>query len=429
MRAIRPLLFHIFYSTSFTVVFLLVLAFIVLAPTDAVFQAWENRRGDVGVIAGSYVLTALLASLIYASRLFSNRSVLQGIPKTYIPIQLEDLPGQLTRKEIVEGLDRSAIIAYTARPRLDQPEDHSPTAGARISAITHSESGKKEDKPTWGIITHPGWSSPASPDLPNLHYDSVIAELPDLIEAKAVSLVPINPLLGREPDGTPLPAEHIVEILQRPLNMGLRDYIAYLDSLKLINPSTLGADFLFLYERARFSTRPLDEPDFRTLTSVFASILRGMTELNPELLAQLRDVDQNDDTQDWQTAAAWSLKSASTFSVVNDTGSIRHHRPPPRRVSEDSVPSLPTEDEAVPDEVLSKQHSRSVTTLHQQPATPIGGVSVSSDHQLRQTESNISDATHATSGSEGSVIRSRDARTTFIYPTQLRYLGRESYLE
>jgi hypothetical protein len=348
MRAIRPLLFRIFYSTSFTVVFLIVLAFVALTPADTIYQAWKQGRNlDIGIVVGTYVLTALLAIFIYASRLYTNRSIFQGIPKPYIPIEKEHLPGKPTRKEIVEGLERSALVAYKARPRFDPLEESSPTASARISAITHPDAQQNQIKPAWATIAHPGWSSPASPDLPNLHYDSVIAELPDLMEAKAVSLAPFNPESTLQPDQTPLPDERIVEILQRPLNMGLRDYMTYLDSLGLINPPTLTAEFLTLYERARFSTKPLDEPAFRSLMSIFASILRGMTKLSAELLAELQDLDHNNDTTtaDWRTPKAYSTKSASTFSA-DDTGSIRHHNPhPPRRVSEDSVPSLPTDGE------------------------------------------------------------------------------------
>lgn len=442
MRAIRPLLFRIFYSTSFTVVFLLVLAFVVLTPADAIYEAWtEHRQWDIGVIAGTYVLTALLAILIYASRLYTNRSILQSIPKTYIPIEQEDLPGKLTRKEIAEGLKRSAIIAYTARPRFDKVEDDSPTASARISAITHSGPRKDEDQPTWGNIAHPGWSSPASPDLPNLHYDTVIAELPDLIEAKAVSLAPTNPVLTPQSEEILLPDERIVEILQRPINMGLRDYIAYLDSLGLTNPSTLGRDFLSMYERARFSTKPLHESEFRTLMSIFASILRGMTKLNSDLLAGIPSFDQ-ENTSEWRTPGAWSPKSASTFSV-DDTGSTRHHHnhPPPRRVSEDSAPSLATEDDEADDdqEVLAlrtapllKPHTTTGTSnsqsrshsgiAHRSQKSSIASrkPSSTSRRSLRATQSNNSIASQA---SGGSVIRLREARTALDLPYTIEIPG------
>jgi hypothetical protein len=373
MRAIRPLLFRIFYSTSFTVVFLIVLAFVALTPADTVYQAWKQGRNlDIGVVVGTYVLTALLAILIYASRLYTNRSIFQGIPMPYIPIEKEDLPGKLTRKEIVEGLERSALVAYKARPRFDPLEESSPTASARISAITHPDTKRNQIKPAWETIAHPGWSSPASPDLPNLHYDSVIAELPDLMEAKAVSLAPLNPQSTPQPDETPLPDERIVEILQRPLNMGLRDYVAYLDSLGLINPPALTTDFLSLYERARFSTKPLNQAAFRSLMNIFASILRGMTKLSAELLAELQDLDHTNGTTtaDWRTPRAWSTKSASTFSV-DDTGSIRHHNPhPPRRVSEDSVPSLPTDGEEEEEEEEINNNTTNNETDNLPPRTP-----------------------------------------------------------
>lgn len=440
MRDIRPLLFRIFYSTSFTVVFLLVLAFIVLTPADAVYQAWkQGREWDIGVIIGTYVVTALLAALIYASRLYTNRSILQAIPKTYVPIEREDLPGKRTRKEIVEGLERSAIIAYTARPRFDRTEDDSPTASARISAITKSET-KKDEEPTWGKISHPGWSSPSSPDLPNLQYDIVIAELPDLIEAKAVSLAPTEHQPTSQPDEIPLPDERIVEVLQRPLNMGLRDYLAYLDSLALINPSSLGVEFLALYERARFSTKPLHERQFRNLMGVFASILRGMTTLNPNLLGELQDVNQND-TIDWRKRSAWSPKTASTFSV-NDEGSIRHHhQPPPRRVSEDSVPSLPTDDDDDGDQDKDgldqdalllrtaplqshlnldpsnpQSQSQSPSQINPPLRQPKSSASCSPRNPLHQTRSTVSIASRTSTRSGGSVIRLTEARTALDLP-------------
>ncbi len=439
MRAIRPLRFRIFYSTSFTAVFLLVLALAVFAPADAVHQAWQQRRRwDIGAIAGTYILTASLAILIYASRLYTNRSIVQGIPKTFIPIEKEDLPGKLTRKEIVEGLKRSAIIAYRARPRFDRSEDDSLTGSARIFAITHSDM-KNEDQPTWGHIAHPGWSSPASPDLPNLHYDTVIAELPNMIEAKAVSLAPIDPHSTSPPDEIPLPDERVVEILQRPLSMGLREYVAYLDSLGLINPPDLGASFITLYERARFSTKPLTESEFRSLMSIFASILRGMTKLDPDLLAELQELDQND-TQTWQTPGQWSPKSASTFSV-DETGSIRHHHPhPPRRVSEDSVPSLPTEDDEddsgqnKDNDALSlhtapffQSHAKSGSS--KQPSRARSGITspniafAPSNRSVHQTRSNASIVSRSSARSAGSVIRLSEARTALDLPYTIEIPG------
>lgn len=56
----------------------------------------------------------------------------------------------------------------------------------------------------------------------------------------------------------------------------------------MIHPPTLGDSFLALYEKARFSGRPLDEVEFRALMHVFAEILRGMTVLSLDIVAELR---------------------------------------------------------------------------------------------------------------------------------------------
>src|SRR5437763_6349861 len=225
----RGLLFHVFYNTSYTVIFLVLIVHILLTPTDTVYQSYKSGRYvDIFAVAGVYVLTALIAILIYASRLYTNRSVLQSIPKTYMPIEKEDLPTKAVRRMIADALARSAVVAYEARPRVLRAEESSPTASARISALSAVSISAPHAEPTWGHITHPGWSSPTSPDLPNLQYATVIAELADLIEARAVSLAPSDPLASPNVDGTPMPDESIVDVLQRPAEMGLREYMGRL---------------------------------------------------------------------------------------------------------------------------------------------------------------------------------------------------------
>ena len=446
MSRFRRLLFRIFYSTSFTVVLLLVIAAMALTPGDAIYQCWKDHRlWDIGVIAGTYVLTALLAVMIYTSRLFTNRSVLLGIPKRYVPIDHDDLPGRLARMEITRGLERNAVIAFKARPRFEPKEEASPTASARISAVTRAEDTGDEQY-AWAHIAHPGWASPASPDLPNLQFQTIIKELPDLIEAKAVSLAPRNPHSISTSNQIPLPDENLVAVLQRPLNMGLRDYIAHLSTLNLIHPETLTSDFLSLYERARFMAKPLDETEFRDLMGIFASILRGMTHLDPALLAQFPDPNttaggpsttpQDRETLQWRTPGTWTPRSASTFSLTADleTSSVVHQQP--RRVSEDSVPSLPTDESEAPDSEDTasvrtapiKQPSRSRSQAHSttQPShtsslsrrflgsrsRSMRGPSASSYYSIRPAagRSTVSVSSSASSRrSGGSVIRLRDA--------------------
>lgn len=227
------------------------------------------------------------------------------------------------RRLVKEGLERSAWIAWTGRPRdLTKPSDAKSKDGVvegtliaknKPSQPSTSTSEKQhpiakpepEETPVWGTISHPGWSSPNSVDLPNLHLPPILLELPHLIEAKVVSLAPAS-LLSTHPhaDSTPLQPQSQEEseqqapisspiatsLLRRPAPMGLRDYLTHLSSspLSLIHPPSNAATFLEMYERARFSGREIPEHDFRALMAVFAEILRGMTALSPEVLQEIR---------------------------------------------------------------------------------------------------------------------------------------------
>lgn len=143
-----------------------------------------------------------------------------------------------------------------------------------------------------GTITHPGWSPPSSVDLPDVHYLSVIFELPHLIEAKALSLQPPPPSptqpLGRQPHQT------------------LRAYLAHLSTLGYVH-STAADQFLDGYERARFRTRGegVEEGEFRDLMKVFAGLLRGMGDhtRDTRVLAPSIPVEEDgDDDEGWGAA-------------------------------------------------------------------------------------------------------------------------------
>lgn len=290
------------------------------------------------------MLTLGFAILIYASRLYTNRTVLAGIPKTWIPVEKGDV-GKSVRRMIVEGLARSAIIAYDARPRNIRQENGLNIADGATADNTQQTNRKGDQRakndgtplqapsstPTWGPIAHAGWSSPSSTDLPNLHYQPVILELPHLIEAKAVSLAPPDPVFfPADVDNNTnrpvvIPDARFVELLQRPATMGLRDYVSYLTSLNLINPPNLGADFLKLYERARFSGSERTESDFRELMAVFAEILRGMKEVDPAVLAELVAED-GEDLNDNSEAPSQS-SAMDDEDEVDDKASMRDRIP------------------------------------------------------------------------------------------------------
>ncbi|KAI9717121.1 MAG: hypothetical protein M1812_004869 [Candelaria pacifica] len=302
-----------------------------LSQSDAIRQALRNKQlYNIFVIPSVYLLTLICTVLIFASRLFTNRSVLAGIPKTYVPTEKGDV-SKSVRRMITERLARSRRIAWEARPR-DLSKTHTPEAvvanpsrPATRGSETKSKGGSNRNTkaptstetsqklPPWGIVAHRGWSSPSSPDLPNLQYTTVISELPHLIEAKAVSLAPPDPTFTpAEPDTIIPPDSRAVALLQRSATLGLRDYLSYLTTLNLITPPTLSTIFLSQYENARFSTVPITEIEFRALMRSFAEILRGMTYLNPTILSTLLSSINADDDDDDDNVSILSNSSLTT---------------------------------------------------------------------------------------------------------------------
>jgi hypothetical protein len=422
------LLFRIFYTTFFTILNIVLLALLLITPADAIRQALNNDQlYNVFVIAGCYLLTVLLAILIYASRLYTNKSVLQGIPKTWIPIEKGEV-SKSVRKMIVAGLSRNAAIAWDSRPRItSQPriivnEPDTRDAIARIPEAEPEpvEKGKKKErmflhkhrtdtekdeqtvaippyKPVWGEISHNGWSSPTSPDLPNLQYTTVILELPHLIEARAVSMAPPDPESTSNP---PMPDLRAVDVLQRPAAMGLRDYIGHLTSVGVFTSPTM--DFLTAYEQARFSPQPLSEAEFRHLMAQFAELLRNIQPLNPTILASLdidpSESDIDDDVSSTSTPRSRSLTSAHTSSSRSGSeGTIRtapSRRPgtgtsPTKRPEFSTAPATPKSKKSQKQRTLSKSPS---LNSFAQSRRPYNGSSGDSSESLR-------------SSSQGSVIR------------------------
>ncbi|RMZ85008.1 hypothetical protein DV738_g297, partial [Chaetothyriales sp. CBS 135597] len=280
--AIKDVLLRIFYSTSFTLAFLVLLAFCCVTPADTLYQSYKRHRlVDIFIITGAYVLTGLIAIFLYSSRVYTNRSVLRDIPKTFLPIEKDDLPKRRLWVLIQDRLARSAVALYHASPRARRIEVEHPTAGERILLVTkqikrrdhqlrhyHHENKDKDQyqplaqqqphlseheekllEPKWGDVQHPGWRSPAAKDMPGLEYVDVVNQLADLVEANAVSLQYIDRLtqLGVVSDGD----------------------------------STATESFVRAYERARFAATPLSTREFDDLMRRFAELLRNMKPLDP----------------------------------------------------------------------------------------------------------------------------------------------------
>ncbi|KAF2770486.1 hypothetical protein EJ03DRAFT_257250, partial [Teratosphaeria nubilosa] len=250
-----------------------------------IWTAVHNKAYQyVVVVGGVYVLTVSLAIFIYSSRLYTNRSVLAGVGKAYIPIEKGEL-GHGIRKMIVKQLERSCIVAWESRPRDSEDSIiHNYTVG-RIIPVD-------PENPPWGKIEHDGWSSPSHRDdnaNPHVQFADVVAELPNLIEARAVSLAPPDPTMTPTQDGQPVIADStVVELLRRPENTGIREYLTQLGYLGLIQPSTIAQTFLPQYERARFCGRPMSAMEFNNLMKTFSLLLSGMSQLDPEIIHQIR---------------------------------------------------------------------------------------------------------------------------------------------
>jgi hypothetical protein len=418
-------LFRIFYTTFFIILNAALVVLLAIPPGDAIHQALNNKQlYNVFVIAGCYVVTVAFASFIYASRLLTNRAVLQSIPKTYIPVEKGDV-NKNVRKMIVVSLSRSAAIAWGSRPRVpsepativSEPEARDPVARTAESEIGEKEGNamvqqahglvEKEEptvtipppKPVWGEITHNGWASPTSPDLPNLQYITVILELPHLIEARAVSLAPADPDSTSDP---PLPDLRAVDLLQRPAAMGLRDYIGQLTDVGIITSTSTTTEFLASYEYARFSARPLSEPEFRDLMRLFAEVLRSMNPLSADVLASLEidpgesDIDDNGGSSTSTPVTERSRSIASSRKVgsrSSSEGTIR--TAPSRRPGTDSSPSKSRRGFSTAPATPSKKRviSRTPSTnSFAQSRRPYNGNSGASSESLRST-------------SQGSVIK------------------------
>lgn len=355
---------RIVYKTVYFFLNLILILLLLLIPADVIRQSVHTQSYNILVIALCYILTILIVAFIYATRLYINRSVLASIPKSWIPIEKGDV-NKHVRKMIAAGLSRSAAVAYESRPRIVSilPEQGSEDGGddGQASQLEEKKSWRVfglnkaatvEDemginipphKPVWGEIEHPGWASPKSPDLPDVQYTSVILELPNLIEAKALTLAPTDRNLQVNP---PVLDPEAVSLLQRSEKMGLRDYLAHLAELQVLETSPTVSNFITTYELARFSSRPISNKRFRELMHLFAEVLRSMRPLDPAMIDAFSDGGSgNDEPSDDDMSAPfegidpptprtqpsahgrWSPKSNISRSTSSSTASSQLRRP------------------------------------------------------------------------------------------------------
>lgn len=303
----------------------------------------------------------------------------------------------------MEGLARSAVISYQARPRdiSSEAESFQRYRSLRIDP----------EHPPWGVVEHPGWSSPSSPDLPNLPYRTVIQELPNLIEAKAVSLAPADSLSSAASES--FPDTQVVEVLQRPASMGLRQYIQHLILLEVIKPPELGSDFMAVYEKARFSSRELHESEFRELMHLFAEILRGMTTLAPPVLDEIRD------------SASYRRAGSDSIIAFSGEGPMAYHER-----GYDGASSSLRSNSLRPSNASSweTQSGYNTAPASQSPVSGLSSVRGSSLRGPLRTPSTRSlrrvYSGQSSSSSGGSVIRLRQTQAPDELPYSINYAGR-----
>ncbi|KAF5024049.1 hypothetical protein F66182_3897 [Fusarium sp. NRRL 66182] len=286
----RRLVASIFYRTLYLLLYVCLLGLLIATPADAIQRSFRNGQlYNIWILIAAYVLTVVVISFVFITRLYINRSDLGSIPKGWVPIEKGDLRSTVY-KVIGLGLGRSASIAYESRPRLKTdytPDDE--TIETRVKLGFDGPGGPAEElvvvipsrKPVWGDIEHYGWASPNAPDLPNLEYTTVFTELPNLIEGKALTLAPPDPTSETNP---PLLDADAVALLQRTPNMSLRDYMIHLADLGVLEMDATTTKFLSHYEYARFSNRPISNARFKELMHLFAEILRAMEPLDPDIL-------------------------------------------------------------------------------------------------------------------------------------------------
>ncbi|KAG0642065.1 hypothetical protein HOY80DRAFT_952183 [Tuber brumale] len=252
----RFTLFHFFYSTSFTVLFLLLAILVLITPADTIVQALIRnvRINNVFIVAGCYVLTALIALIIYVSRIYSVRRLMADIPKFYAPVKKVYLRARV-HKAVTANLSRSAVIAVQSRPR---------------------EGGQG----VWGKIKHPGWSD-GTGRLPNVQYLSVVKELPNLLEIEALSLCAPESSRGGLRTPTPNGSEEITvpdqEVVRRQPHMSFRAYLNRLAAVGYVQQDVADL-FMARYERARFRSQGegIEEREFMELMHIFAGLLKTL---------------------------------------------------------------------------------------------------------------------------------------------------------
>lgn len=94
--------------------------FSVVVPIDAIAQASRSQNDALNtfIVVGAFVLFGIISIVIALGRVYVQRSCLQDIPKSYLPITPEDMPHAGSRNLLLKEMDRSQELAtFLKKPR------------------------------------------------------------------------------------------------------------------------------------------------------------------------------------------------------------------------------------------------------------------------------------------------------------------------
>ncbi|KAJ6790297.1 hypothetical protein PWT90_09963 [Aphanocladium album] len=433
----RQMVQRILYRSVYILFYLILIGLLLITPGDIVQRSIANhQRYNILVLALLYAATLLIVAFVYATRLYVNKTALSAIPKAWVPIDKGDVVKERVYKMIVAGLNRSAAITFLSRPRDRSAADENASrenlfAQPRVPMKTARTVGLElgvilpAKGTNWVDIEQPGWGSPNSLDLPNLQYNTVLSELPNLIEAKALTLAPRD-RTTLDPEQPQLDRD-AVALLQRDPTMSLRTYVDNLVDLGVIEPDEQTTDFLSQYENARFSTRALTNAEFRSLMHLFAELLRTMRAPNlGDITPTQRRAESDNDSDAPAGSRPTTPRSRMSRSTVSDYDSeVPGRLPLPRRNSSfnawSQYATAPNTPGSRHTGMLSRKRSNNslATTRH---GTPLSMTRrIQEGAPLTQQRSNIS---LRSSGSESSrsVIRlaTREDSSALPYILSLR---------
>ncbi|KOS21835.1 Defect at low temperature protein 1 [Escovopsis weberi] len=391
------------YRSVYFILYIILLGLLLITPGDIIDRSVHHRQYfNIWILVVAYIVTILAVCFVYALRLYINKTALTAIPRAWVPIEKGDVK-QSVHRMIETGLSRSAAITYAARPRVEKSEQGAQTReharhGPGDHAAPHGfvdedylwrrkrQLGTPSDEvtlclstshrpPVWGIVEHDGWSSPNSSDVPNLHYKTVLSEVPNLIEAKALTLAPPDPTYQ---NGTPVMNPEAVGLLQRLPHMSLRDYLMRLAELGVVTMDGTTSSFLAQYERARFSTRAVSGAQFRQLMHLFANLLRAMRPLDPSALDREPATDDESDIDDDAPATEYSSQRSYSRPSTSSSHASSVRRPLGTRSSYRTAPDTPGLRLPVEFDATSQRSGTSGGTHVRRPLTGQSSVSLQS---------------------------------------------------